>query len=677
MADEIIKEILIYNINQKDKIIGKLKNISKNEALSKIRPNIKKMTQNNEFVSIKANEEIDTIDKDVEDDFNLEDILINQNGVFKIYISGSNKNELNNINNNVHIQNQNEPVHINNNNFNLNNNFNDNMNNFELNRINQIPNQNEFINNFNNINPNFNNMNNINNNINCINDNNMNNINNMNNNINGMMNFNMNMNNNGINNMFNMMNLNNNNIGMNGMMFFNNQNVGNINNNNQELNNNINHQIKIYHVTFKVSNGLIYNMRVIYNEKIKDILKSFYFKTVINKFDNENNLQYFYNKININIEDNNKAEYFFKGDRNPIIFVNDNNYLIKKNSATFVDKYGKHYIIFNTIIITFDTLLNEYLSEIDHFGLNINEIQFIYNNSMLNYNQIFNEFNNNITIYVNDINNLIKIIKIIFQDNHGDKIEIIANKKKTIKELIKRYLEKVDHEELTENERKDEIQFLYNQKKLDYNDNTIIEDYFKSNINPVIQVNDFDGMLLVKPIEYYNITFETLQGYTVALSSLLHFSIHRIISNYLTYIDHSELIININNNIRFLYNGQILEEKYTARKCFKNNFSPKIIVMDKNYLLNNASKYNEAKPGQKINVILKTTYGKRYCLLINYETTIDKMLMKYIMCFFPEYTHTNRIKFIFNSNQLKLGDQTPVGKYFIYFRNPTILVLKT
>ena len=85
------------NINQKDKIIGKLKNISKNETLSKIRPNIKKMAQNNEFILIKTNEEIDKIDKDIEDDFTLEDILINQNGVCKIYISGSNKNELNNI----------------------------------------------------------------------------------------------------------------------------------------------------------------------------------------------------------------------------------------------------------------------------------------------------------------------------------------------------------------------------------------------------------------------------------------------------------------------------------------------------------------------------------------------------------------------------------------------------
>ena len=97
MADEIINEILIFNINQKDKIIGKLKNISKNETLSKIRPNIKKMAQNNEFILIKTNEEIDKIDKDIEDDFTIEDILINQNGVCKIYISGSNKNELNNI----------------------------------------------------------------------------------------------------------------------------------------------------------------------------------------------------------------------------------------------------------------------------------------------------------------------------------------------------------------------------------------------------------------------------------------------------------------------------------------------------------------------------------------------------------------------------------------------------
>ena len=61
-------------------------------------------------------------------------------------------------------------------------------------------------------------------------------------------------------------------------------------------------------------------------------------------------------------------------------------------------------------------------------------------------------------------------------------------------------------------------------------------------------------MLIVKPIEYYYVTFETLQGYTVKLYTLIHFSIDRIISNYLAYIDHFELINNINNTIKFLYN---------------------------------------------------------------------------------------------------------------------------
>ena len=53
MEHQIIKSILVYNINQKDKIIGKLNNISKKETLRNIRPYIRKMDSNNEFISIK------------------------------------------------------------------------------------------------------------------------------------------------------------------------------------------------------------------------------------------------------------------------------------------------------------------------------------------------------------------------------------------------------------------------------------------------------------------------------------------------------------------------------------------------------------------------------------------------------------------------------------------------
>ena len=121
-----METILVYNIKQKDKIIGKLKNISKNETLRNIRPYLKKMADNNEFISIQKNNDIKIIDKDIEDDFILEDILINENGEFKIYINGEDRSELNNnINNNInateHSQNQQAYINYYNNNLTNNN----------------------------------------------------------------------------------------------------------------------------------------------------------------------------------------------------------------------------------------------------------------------------------------------------------------------------------------------------------------------------------------------------------------------------------------------------------------------------------------------------------------------------------------------------------------------------
>ena len=101
MEAQTIKSIYIYNINQKNKIIGKLNNISRKETLKKIRPYIRKMNENNEFLSIKKMNETEIIDKDIEDDILIEDILINENEVFKIYINGPIQNKLNNMNNNI------------------------------------------------------------------------------------------------------------------------------------------------------------------------------------------------------------------------------------------------------------------------------------------------------------------------------------------------------------------------------------------------------------------------------------------------------------------------------------------------------------------------------------------------------------------------------------------------
>ena len=291
------------------------------------------------------------------------------------------------------------------------------------------------------------------------------------------------------------------------------------------------------------------------------------------------------------------------------------------------------------------------------------------------FNIDYTKIKNEIYIYVNDTNNIIRAY--IFEDNHGVKVEIIFNKKKTIKELIEKYLDKVGHDELKDIGRKDEIQFIYNQKKLECDDNTILEYYFKYDNNPIIQVNDIDGMLM-KPIIFYNITFKTSQGHKYILDFYVLSKIERIIIGYLYCIDHPELINN-RNNIKFLYNGEIINEKITARKCFKNEIKPIILVLDTNNLLTNAAKYNdnnEIISGPKFNVCFQASNGTIKTILYNYGTTIDKMLKNYLLRIdHPELINSNnKISFSHGQSRLKFGDQTIVGEFFKNTQNHTIRV---
>ena len=578
MDSQNINAIFVYNINQKDKIIGKLKNISKEETLQNIRPNIRKMTQDNEFISINEKKEIKIIDKDIEDEFTIEDILINEKGELKIYINGFNKSDINNKNSNVKINDskQNGRMQIYNNNS-KNSNFNsNNMNNFDENRYNPLQNKNQFINNNNNnkcLNPMLNNRNN--------NINNMKFINNINNNMNNM---------NNINNLNNMNNMNNMNY-KNNMMIFNSQNFINSNNNKNnnfnEMNDKMNHSIKKYNVTFKESHGFTYFLPVNYYKRMDNFLGDFLREIHFHLSIDNDPLQLFYKGQN-NIPNNSlfskdySVEYYFKNEPNPIIFVNDTNNLLKIINVTFKDNHGNQV----EIIVHYNTkmyvLLSTYLEKIDHFELNKNElskkeIQFLYNKKIIEFNsykvgEYFNIENikekNNITIFVNDKNNSIKIKQITFRDNHGDKVEIMANKKNTIRDLIMRYLGIVEHWELIE--REGDIQFLYNQKNLDYNDKTSIEEYFKNEHNPIVKVNDFYELLLKEPFKKYYITFKTSQGFTENLSSFLGSKMEKILGNYLNYIGHPELI-NDKSKITFLYKAKIIDEKIKHLNALKMN----------------------------------------------------------------------------------------------------------
>ena len=178
--------------------------------------------------------------------------------------------------------------------------------------------------------------------------------------------------------------------------------------------------------------------------------------------------QFYYNGLNIdyNSSDKNTVEYYFKNDLNPIIFINYNNidYYITILKFIFKDNHGNQIDIFCKIDKSIKFLVESFLYEyglIINFGLFDSEfeneliqsgIQLLYNNKNIEYEYIDNygfktdikigqyfnidytKLKNEIYLYVNDTNNIIKAYT--FKDNHGVKVEIIFNKKNSIKDLI-------------------------------------------------------------------------------------------------------------------------------------------------------------------------------------------------------------------------------------------------
>ena len=81
--------------------------------------------------------------------------------------------------------------------------------------------------------------------------------------------------------------------------------------------------------------------------------------------------------------------------------------------------------------------------------------------------------------------------------------------------------------------------------------------------------------------------------------------------------------------------------------------------------------------GPKINVIFKTTQGTTTAMVYDYGTSIDKSLEKYLKRVGrPDLYQqkSNKICFLFNAAQLKIGDQTKVENFFKNVQNPKVVV---
>ena len=87
-------------------------------------------------------------------------------------------------------------------------------------------------------------------------------------------------------------------------------------------------------------------------------------------------------------------------------------------------------------------------------------------------------------------NNLENIKNIIFKTTLGSKTTIEINISKTIDELLKQYLFKINRSDLINNT-EESLYFTYNAEKLEIGDSRNISDVFLSNPNPTVLVSEF------------------------------------------------------------------------------------------------------------------------------------------------------------------------------------------
>ena len=697
-----IETIFIYSINNKNKVIGKLENISKSESLKNIRFKIKKMNIDDEFVK-PINNNFDIFDKDMEEDFSLKDILIKENEVYKIYIKESNfaiNIKEKNINKNTIIQNK---YIIKNNNYlkknssvpalynnNYMNNHVDiiNMNNNNMNNMANMNNINNINNNVNNI-SNINNMNNIAN----MNNINLNNVPNMNNNINNMININ-NMNN--MNNMANMNNINNyimNNMAnmMNNMNNINNININNNMNNFNIINNNcmdINSQNKIfnnfnnqmndnimikYKVLFKTTNGINYTLNINGRKRMDNLISTYKENMLGKNLFIDNYLFFYYNGQPINEGIKTYVRDYFKNEKNPIIFVQDNNNMIGKLiPVTFnINQNGEKYdFIFNS---------KSYFSEIkdniyDELGKGSMIDQYLYKGQQIIFeyiNKTIGEFFNNDDrpiVFVNDINNVIgKKIKVNFETNHGYKHEIIINNRKLIEELLNEYFKEVDDNYIFLLNIYNGINFIYKGQLIIKN--MSIVDCFKYDNNPKIFVNDINNLLLINWNEKRNIIFKTNHGNINSLVIYNTENCYQMIEKYCEIIGHKWLYRK--DILQFIYKGkQIKYDPYTTiGQLFQCESNPEIFVNDIFDLL--LINWDQTK---NIVFIVNNNYKKEFT--DKNTTSLDSVLGQflYIINQTELKKNINDIKFLYKGQKI-IFDPTTVGEFFLKDYNPVIYVI--
>ena len=159
----------------------------------------------------------------------------------------------------------------------------------------------------------------------------------------------------------------------------------------------------------------------------------------------------------------------------------------EKKHVTFKTNHGynNYFEVENTDRCNY--MIRNYFSTIEkEFLLESKKIELLFDGKQIKYedNTTVGQYFQNesvITIIVNDPNNLYFIDwnqtkNVVFQVNTGYKIELTYKLRESLDELLKHFLNKIDHTELIYNNKN--IQYLYNSQLIKFGDKTTIGELF-------------------------------------------------------------------------------------------------------------------------------------------------------------------------------------------------------
>ena len=162
----------------------------------------------------------------------------------------------------------------------------------------------------------------------------------------------------------------------------------------------------------------------------------------------------------------------------------------------------------------------------------------------------------------------------------GRVTSIIIDHGKTMEELFIKYMKRIGKPELIGC---NDILFLFNARKIEWNDKTPVEEFVKLMPTPNIDVVETKCVI----DSQYIVKFQSTMGSKWELSFDRNFSMDLVLTKFLEHVGKPQLKKEIPKKICFLYDAEQIKpgEKRFIEEFFKDNYNPKVVVNDMNNLL--------------------------------------------------------------------------------------------